>query len=151
MESSHRILFLSLALLSVLVLSITYSDDHLQQASRSFYAEGEELVYKVSWFGIKIGTIRLKSLSQPDLTETVKRKAVAYIDSRSGLPFVDIHLIAYTEMDSSCNSLGYYSFEKQDSGWKKITYHFHAFGENGYCRRSISRNIRFSAFQFCYS
>jgi hypothetical protein len=125
MKSSHRILFLSLAFLSVLVLSITYSDDHLQQASRSFYAEGEELVYKVSWFGIKIGTIRLKSLSQPDLSETVKRKAVAYIDSRSGLPFVDIHLIAYTEMDSSCNSLGYYSYEKQDGGWKKITYQYH--------------------------
>jgi hypothetical protein len=111
--------------MTMLVPSITFSDDQAQQANTSFYVQGEELLYEVSWSGINIGTIRLKTLSVPEFSESRKHKAVAYIDSRSGLPFVDIHLVAYTEMDSSFNSLTSYSYEKQDGGWQKVLYRYH--------------------------
>jgi len=123
MKSSSVIFFLTL-LMVMLVQSATLSDDHPQRANTSFYAEGEELLYDVSWFGISIGTIRLQTLSVPEFLKAVKHKAVAYIDSRSGLPFIDIHLVAYTEMDSSFNSLNSYSYEEQDDGWQKIQYRY---------------------------
>jgi len=108
----------------MVVPSITLSDDRPQKANTSFYIEGEELLYDVSWSGINIGTIRLKALSGRELSEEGKYKAVAYIDSRSGLPFVNVHLVAYTEMDSSFNSLNSYSFEEQDGGWQKLQYRY---------------------------
>jgi hypothetical protein len=110
--------------IAILVTSLTLSDDHPQEVNTSFCVEGEELLYEVSWYGIKIGTIQLKTLSVPEFSEARKHKAVAYIDSRSGLPFVDIHLVAYTEMDSSFNSLSSYSYEKQDGGWQKVLYRY---------------------------
>jgi hypothetical protein len=109
----------------LLVPSITLFDDSLhQQVKPSFYTEDEELLYDVSWAGIKIGPIRLKTLSVQDSSEAIKHKAVAYIDSHSGLPFVNVHFVAYTEMDSSFNSLGSYSYEKQDKEWQRLTYRY---------------------------
>jgi hypothetical protein len=117
-------LFILALSITIPVPSITLSNEQLQQADTSFYGDGEELLYDVSWSGIKIGTIRLQTLVITEFLEAVKHKAVAYIDSRSGLPFVNIHMVAYTEMDSSFNSLGSYSYEKQDGGWQKVTYHY---------------------------
>jgi len=110
--------------MTILVPTITFSDDHTQAANTFFYVEDEELLYNVSWSGITIGTIRLKTLSVLEFSEAGRHKAVAYIDSRSGLPFVDVHLVAYTEMDSSFNSLGSYSYEKQDGEWLKVLYRY---------------------------
>jgi hypothetical protein len=111
--------------MTVLVPSLVLSDDHPQQTNTFFYTEGEELLYEVSWSGITIGTIQLKTLPVSEFSETGKCKAVAYINSRSGLPFVDIHMVAYTEMDSSFNSLSSYSYEKQDGGWEKVLYRYY--------------------------
>ena len=101
---------------------MTASGDHPQRVNTSFYSEGEELLYDVSWSGISIGTINLQTLSVPEVSKAGKHKAVAYIDSRSGLPFVNVHLVAYTEMDSSFNSINSCSYEKQDGGWQKVQY-----------------------------
>jgi hypothetical protein len=115
-----------LALLMIMMLpSSTFSDDRTQRVYSFSYLDDEELVYDVSWSGIKIGTIGLRTLPVPEFSEAGKHKAVAYIDSRSGLPFVDIHMVAYTEMDSSFNSLSSYSYEKQDGAWLKVLYRYY--------------------------
>jgi hypothetical protein len=106
------------------VPSTTLSNDNPEQTDATFYTEGEELFYEVSWAGINIGTIRLKTLSVIHSLQPMKRKAVAYIDSRPALPFIDAHLVAYTEMDSAFNSLSSYSFEKQSDGWLKVLYRY---------------------------
>ena len=118
----YRTLFLIAILIAMLLPSILLSKDNLRQTNTFIYSTGEELLYEVSWSGIKIGTIKLKSLSDLQDSRVTRHKAVAYIDSYSGLPFVNVHLIAYTEMDSGFNSLGSYSFEKQDEGWQKLAY-----------------------------
>jgi hypothetical protein len=75
---------------------------------------GEELVYEVSWTFIKLGTIRLRTF--PNYT------AKAYIDSYEGLPFVDLHSIHETEMDSSFFSRGSRSIEKKGDDWWGLNY-----------------------------
>lgn len=123
MKSSYIVTVLSLSMI-LLIPSITLCGDHPDQRDKTFFVAGEELLYKVSWSGINIGTIRLKSLSTPQDSKTIKHNAVAYIDSRSGLPFIDVHMVAYTEMDSSFNSLSSYSYEKQNGGWQKLLYRY---------------------------
>ncbi len=120
----YGIIFIFALSIIMLVPPLVLLHDYPQQTNTFFYTEGEELLYEVSWSGIRIGTIQLKTLPVLELTETRKHRAVAYINSRSGLPFVDVHLVAYTEMDSTFNSLGSYSYEKQDEGWQKIQYRY---------------------------
>jgi hypothetical protein len=62
----------------------------------------------------KLGTIRLKTLPG--------RKAEAYIDSYAGLPFVDLHSIHYTWMDSLMHSRGSLSLEKRNNEWWGLDY-----------------------------
>ncbi len=123
MKSSFIVSILAL-LMTLAAPSIALSDDHPQQKNTFLYVEGEELLYDVSWSGMNIGTIRLRTLSVPEFLKTGKHKAVAYIDSRSGLPFIDVHLVAYTEMDSCFNSLSSYSYEDKDDGWQKLLYRY---------------------------
>ncbi len=82
----------------------------------AIYQEGEDLVYEVSWTMFKLGTIRLKSL--PD------RKTVAYIDSYAGLPFVDLHSVHYSWMDSLFLSHGSLSLEKRKDRWWGLDYRY---------------------------
>jgi len=76
----------------------------------------EELVYEVKWTFVKLGTIRLKA--QPNLS------AVAYIDSYDGLPYVDLHAIQYTQMDSALFSKATRSLEKQEKEWAGLDYRY---------------------------
>jgi hypothetical protein len=74
----------------------------------------EDLVYEVSWTFIKVGTVRLRTF--PNYT------ARAYIDSYAGLPFVDLHSIHETVMDSSFFSRGSRSIEKRKDSWWGLNY-----------------------------
>ena len=78
------------------------------------FADGEDLVYEVSWTFFKLGTIHIKTLGN--------FKAIAYIDSYEGLPFVDLHSVHYTEMDSTFHTVGGYSVDKEGSEWKGLQY-----------------------------
>ncbi len=77
-------------------------------------AEEEDLVYEVSWTFFKLGSIRLKTFR--DYT------AEAHVHSYEGVPFVDLHSIHYTKMDSSFYSLGSRSIEKKENGWAGMNY-----------------------------
>ncbi len=76
---------------------------------------GDEFVYEVSWTWFKLGTIRLRTL--PD------RKAEAHIDSYESIPFVDLHSVDLSWMDSLLYSRGSVSMQKQKSEeWKGLNY-----------------------------
>jgi hypothetical protein len=72
-------------------------------------ADGEDLMYEVRWTFFKLGTIRL--LTHGDYS------AEAYIHSYEGLPFVDLHTVHFTLMDSCFFSRGSRSLEKKGSEW----------------------------------
>jgi hypothetical protein len=78
------------------------------------FSESEDLVYEVSWTFFKVGTIHIKS--------TGKLKAMAYIDSYEGLPFVDLHSVHYAEMDSMFCSRGGYAIDKNGEEWQGLQY-----------------------------
>jgi Protein of unknown function (DUF3108) len=75
---------------------------------------GEELLYEVSWTWFKLGTIRLKSGQ--------RYSAEAHIHSYPDIPFVDLHSVQYSSMDSMFFSRGSNSVEKQDGDWKGLRY-----------------------------
>ncbi len=75
---------------------------------------GEEFVYEVSWTWFKLGTIRVQTLAGG--------KAEAHIDTYPNVPFVDLHSIHYTTMDSLFYSHASLSMEKEDSVWKGLDY-----------------------------
>jgi hypothetical protein len=93
------------------------------QKQSSMLAEGEVLLYEVSWSHIKIGTIRLQLLPHSIKNNSIRYQAKATIDSYN-LPFIKLHFIAYAEMDSLCNSTGSWSFEKKDDQWEKMLYEY---------------------------
>ncbi|MEJ5350872.1 MAG: hypothetical protein WHS65_04690 [Melioribacteraceae bacterium] len=67
-----------------------------------FLVAGEDLTYEVSWWFIKIGTIRTIVTEIKKQNDDYLIKASVFIDSYSGLPFVNLHSIFETEMDNNC-------------------------------------------------
>jgi hypothetical protein len=74
----------------------------------------EELVYEVRWTVFKLGTVRIMS--------TGDYEAKARIDSYDGVPFVDLHSVYYTKMDSSLFSREAYSIDKVENEWRGLSY-----------------------------
>jgi hypothetical protein len=81
---------------------------------RTVYADGEDLMYEVRWTLFKLGRIHIKALGD--------FKAITYIDSYAGLPFVDLHSIHYTEMDSTFHTRSGYAIDKDGKEWKGLQY-----------------------------
>lgn len=83
--------------------------------ANAIVAEAEELEYEVSWTFISLGTIRLHG--KPD------RTADAWMDSYENLPYVDLHSVYHSEMDSLLFSRGSQSVDQQEDGsWKGMMY-----------------------------
>ncbi|MBI1808229.1 MAG: DUF3108 domain-containing protein [Ignavibacteria bacterium] len=78
---------------------------------------GEELTYEVRWWAFKLGQIRLKILDSKIKDGQIYHSAAAFINSYDGLPFVDVHAIDSTQMDSSFYSLGFQALEKKNDIW----------------------------------
>ena len=76
--------------------------------------EGEDYYFEVSWTWFKLGTIHLQTLA--------RGKAEAHIDSYANVPFVDLHSVHYTTMDSLLYSRASLSVEKKDDEWGGLDY-----------------------------
>lgn len=83
-------------------------------APPSVYVDGEDLVYEVSWTFFRLGTVHIKTLGN--------LRAIGYIDSYEGLPFVDLHSVNYTQMDSSFYCRSGYAIDKDGNDWKGLSY-----------------------------
>ncbi len=59
---------------------------------------GEELQYNVSYSVFDIGLVKLQILDSATRNGSKVYRAKAFIDSYSGLPFVDLHQVFYSEM-----------------------------------------------------
>lgn len=98
-------------------------DDTLSNKEvNQFLTVGEDLTYEVSWWFIKIGTIRTKVLDITKYNDDYRIKAAVYIDSYSGLPFVDLHAVFETEMDKYFSSNFFMSKTKEEKKWLVTRY-----------------------------
>lgn len=85
---------------------------------------GEELTYNVSYASIDIGQIRIKVLDKISVEGRNYYQAIAYIDSYSGIPFVDVHTIYESFIDEEVYSQWFRARVKDDSKWYTTTYEY---------------------------
>lgn len=76
-----------LSIILLLILTIGYCKLH---AGSGVYQKGEELVYEVSFFGVKLGKIKIVSEGEMTLEGKKIYKSKAYMNSYDGIPFVDL-------------------------------------------------------------
>ncbi len=62
---------------------------------------GEDIAYVVRYGFIKLGEIRLKIVSRNEANGKYYYNTIAYIDSYSGIPFVDLHQIYESKINRS--------------------------------------------------
>ena len=97
---------------------LTFSDND------SMLQMGEELTYNVSYAFLDIGQVRIKVVDKVSDSGKTFYKAMAYIDSYKGVPFVDLHSIYESNIDASMHSLWFRSRLKKDSKWRYFIYQF---------------------------
>ncbi len=91
----YRFLAITLATLAVFWIVAP----NVAQSQMAF--PGEELEYEVSFLGIKLGTIKMITEQSQTINGKNVYKMKALIDSRPGIPFVDLHSIYESWMDAS--------------------------------------------------
>ncbi len=86
--------------------------------------EGEELVYNVRYGFIDLGQVRIRTLARADVlgNHTIHTKAL--IDSYSGVPFVDLHAIFESWIDSLMFSRRFVGKSKEGKSWEYSRYIF---------------------------
>jgi hypothetical protein len=92
-------------------------------ASRLFVV-GEELTYNVSYAFVDIGQVRIKILEKMDENNQTQYRAIAYIDSYKGVPFVDLHAVYESILDHTIYANWFRARIKNNPKWLYITYVF---------------------------
>jgi hypothetical protein len=110
------------------ILSFLGGTTHLNAqtaGSTAIVFPGEELTYEVSWMSVKLGQIRLRMLEPRSDSNGIRYQAEAHVDSYTGIPFIDLHVVDCTEMDKEFFSQGFHSTErKDDKRWLSETSHY---------------------------
>lgn len=100
---------------SFILVFLFFSKELLAQTESFELSPGEDLLYEVSFLGIKLGTIRIITEGFETYEGKEVCKAKAYIDSYNGIPFVDLHTIYQSWFDKSVSySHRFVSNSKQD-------------------------------------
>jgi len=87
-----KILIVAFALLISLNISI---------AKQDLLFVGEELLYEVSFFGVKLGSIKLVTENETEINGKKAVKVKGYLNSYKGIPFVDLESIFESWLDPS--------------------------------------------------
>ena len=88
------------------------------------FMEGEDLVYNVRYTFIDLGQVRIKTIGRTRQATFVAYDTRAFIDSYRGIPFVDLHAIFESRMDTTVCSHGFVGKVKQDDKWDFARYTF---------------------------
>jgi hypothetical protein len=86
--------------------------------------EGEELVYNVRYSFIDLGQIRIKTAGKTRVASYEAYEARALIDSYKGVPFVDLHAVFESMIDTAVFSRHFTGKVKEDSRWDFARYTF---------------------------
>lgn len=120
------------------IRSLTFSNEFAQSETvrgSGVLQVGEELTYNVSYASINIGQVRVNILEKVAAGGKNFYKAIAYIDSYSGIPFVNLHVIYESHFEESIFSQGFRSRVKEDSKWYETLYEFDYPGKRMHVRK----------------
>jgi hypothetical protein len=121
-----------LAFLAVLIFpgtfsSLVYAEEPppitfiLQDPSQqNIFQVGEELMYNVSYAFFDLGSVKIQVLDTVTKSGVKLYKAKAYIDSYSGVPFVNLHYVFYSEISPNFYTTFFSSHNTADP--KKMEY-----------------------------
>ena len=102
----------------VAILIIFLMNFNNAQSQDGVIQPGEEITYEVSFFGVKLGSIKIITEGYQTYNGIKVVKAKSYIDSYNGIPFVDLHSIFESWMDPSITySHKFASNTKVKEGW----------------------------------
>jgi hypothetical protein len=86
--------------------------------------EGEELVYNVRYGFFDLGQVRIKTLDRFRKGNTVEYHSRALIDSYRKVPFVNLHAVFDSDIDSAVYAHEFVGKIKEDDSWNFARYLF---------------------------
>lgn len=96
-------------------------------ASGAMFLPGEELQYNVSYSVFDIGLVKMTIIDSAYRNGVKVLKVKAYLDSYSGLPFVNLHQVFFSEMDEEAFSqffIAHNTVNPQKMDYVKYTYEY---------------------------
>ncbi len=103
-------------------LSFVHSSE--TSSPSDFLQVGEELQYRVSFWFIGLGEIRLKVTDQFQKDGETRYRAEAYIDSYKGNPFANLHEFYETEFDTGLYTHSFQGHWLSGGDWRYVKYDF---------------------------
>ncbi|MGE5313417.1 MAG: DUF3108 domain-containing protein [Acidobacteriota bacterium] len=95
------------------------------QAPAGAFVKGEELLYEVSYSMFDLGTVKAVIIDSYQRNGKTCYKAKAYIDSYSGVPFVSLHAVFFTDMLPTAFSNYFSAYDtKKPEEMKYVKYSF---------------------------
>lgn len=85
---------------------------------------GEELVYKVKYMFLRVGTLRLVNEGLVSYNGGKYFKLKIFIDSATGIPFITLHDIYETYVDSASAPVAFFAWEKKGDHTLETDYLF---------------------------
>jgi len=86
--------------------------------------EGEELVYNVRYGFIDLGQVKIKTIKKVSTGNSVSYRTIAYIDSYKKIPFVNLHAVFESTIDSMVFSHYFVGKSKDGDNWDFGRYTF---------------------------
>lgn len=86
--------------------------------------EGEDLIYNVRYGFIDLGQVRIKVLSSLQIPGSRAYRCKAFIDSYSKVPFVDLHAVFESTVDTAIFSRDFLGKSKEGNVWSFARYNF---------------------------
>ena len=83
-------------------------------APSGMFMVGESLEYEVSYSLFHLGTVRIEVIDQVPKGSFSVYRAKAYMDSYSGVPFVSLHFVFYSEMAPEAYSVFFSGYDTRD-------------------------------------
>lgn len=124
MKKHHGVVLLLLCVLLFLIPGEGKGTFTTVASKEPFFPVGEELLYEVSWWKFKLGTIRTKILSVKKNNTDSRTHAIVAIDSYSWVPFVSLHVVFDVIMDEDCYSDVATALTKKESFWEFVRYRY---------------------------
>ncbi len=121
--------FILLVIPFIIFIPLRKSNENIKSYNYSFYSNkklqvGEELTYVVSYSFIKLGEIKIIVRSRKYENGKTYYNAIGYIDSYSGIPFVNLHQIYITTMNSDYYSVFFRGLVKSKDYTTYTDYNF---------------------------
>jgi len=107
----------------------------LKQSAPFTFFVGEDLLYNVSYGFIDLGTVRMKTLESFEEDGVKLYRLQSWIDSYSGVPFVDLHVVYESHIDEEGYPHHFISRTKDKEKWYYTKYDFDNQKNKIYLRR----------------